>query len=136
MKETRKRPHPLYQTHSAMKQRCTNPNIAHYANYGGRGIKLDPSFYKFADFLAYVEKELGPRPEGYQLDRIDNNGNYEPGNLRWASRSTQVQNRGKRRNHECATQYIGVVEDRKKSPKKPYKAQIFINGKSYHLKYW
>jgi hypothetical protein len=58
-----------------------------YRYYGGRGIKF--LFTSFEQFLA----ELGPRPSGMSLDRIENDGNYEPGNVRWATRSEQVQNR-------------------------------------------
>jgi hypothetical protein len=67
-------------------RRCTNPNVDNYKDYGGRGIKF--LFTSFEQFFA----EIGPRPEGMTLDRIDNDGNYEPGNVRWATRSQQRQN--------------------------------------------
>jgi hypothetical protein len=69
-------------------RRCTNPNVDNYKDYGGRGIKF--LFTSFEQFFA----EIGPRPEGMTLDRIDNDGNYEPGNVRWATRSQQRQNQG------------------------------------------
>ena len=74
----------LYRT---AKSRCQNPHVLSYYNYGGRGIE-----FKFTCFdLFYLE--LGPRPPGYTLDRINNNGHYESGNVRWASRSEQNLNR-------------------------------------------
>lgn len=84
--------HPEYGRWSNMIARCTKPHHPEWKNYGGRGIivcnewLLDP--FIFYEALA----DLGSRPEGYSLDRIDNNGNYEPGNIRWASRSEQRSN--------------------------------------------
>lgn len=78
-----------YRSFSAASQRCTNPNVWNYHNYGGRGIKF--LFTSFEQFFA----ELGPRPKGMTLDRIDNDGNYGPGNVRWATRSQQEQNKGR-----------------------------------------
>ena len=72
----------------AMKQRCLNKNDSEYARYGGRGISIAPEFMTFEGFIAY----MGPCPEGLSLDRIDNEGNYEPGNVRWASYTTQARN--------------------------------------------
>jgi hypothetical protein len=68
------------------KYRCTNPNVQRWEDYGGRGIKF--LFTSFAQFYA----ELGPRPEGKTLDRINNDGNYEPGNVRWATKAEQSAN--------------------------------------------
>jgi hypothetical protein len=70
------------------KKRCENPATTAYKNYGGRGIKFDFSSVEGA--VTYVMQELGPRPSAkHTLDRIDNNGNYARGNLRWATRTTQ-----------------------------------------------
>jgi hypothetical protein len=73
----------------AMIQRCTNENREDYKNYGGRGIKVcDRWLNSFEDFLA----DVGESPEGLSIDRINNDGNYEPGNTRWATREQQQSN--------------------------------------------
>lgn len=73
-----------------MKQRCHNPNQPHYGRYGGRGIQVCERWRNsFADFYADMGDPPGP---GYSLDRIDNNGNYEPGNVRWATLAEQRKN--------------------------------------------
>lgn len=77
-----------------IKARCYNPNDSCYKSYGGRGITLfQPWVLSYIDFKKYILKELGERPEGYTLDRIDNEKGYVPGNLRWASSTTQSRNR-------------------------------------------
>ena len=76
----------LYNRWNAMKQRCFNANQAHYPRYGGRGITVCDRWLDFVNFIADMGEPPGPE---YTLDRIDNDGNYEPGNVRWASRSVQ-----------------------------------------------
>lgn len=85
--------HPHYARWSNIRARCDNPsNHHHYSYYGARGIRLAPEWYDAAVFIQYLEDELGPCPEGHTLDRIDNDGNYEPGNLRWADPVVQRHN--------------------------------------------
>ena len=80
-----------YQIYHAAKQRCTNPNNRNFADYGGRGIEF--RLTSFESFFA----DLGLCPPGHTLDRIDNDGHYECGNLRWATRKEQSVNRRKYR---------------------------------------
>ncbi len=80
--------HPSeYRTYHSAKNRCRNPKNEDFKDYGARGIQF--RFTSFDHFFA----ELGPRPAGMSLDRRDNNGHYEPGNVRWASPKEQVENR-------------------------------------------
>lgn len=78
-----------YNSWCAMKQRCRDKKCNRWACYGGRGITICERWQKFENFLA----DMGERPAGMTLDRIDVNGNYEPSNCRWASNSIQSANR-------------------------------------------
>lgn len=78
-----------YRTWTAMIQRCTNPKAPNFADYGGRGITVCDSWRTFAIFYS----EMGPRPPGTSLDRIDGTRGYEPGNCRWATPKEQRANR-------------------------------------------
>jgi hypothetical protein len=79
---------PEYRSYSHAKTRCENTKDKNYLDYGGRGIK-----FLFSDFIEFYA-HLGDRPgSNYTLDRIDVNGHYEPGNVRWATRSQQTKNR-------------------------------------------
>ena len=79
---------PEYRVWQSMIQRCTNPARANYGRYGGRGISVCDRWRRFVNFLA----DMGPRPDGTTLDRVDSDGNYEPGNCRWATLAQQATN--------------------------------------------
>ena len=89
----RKKDHWLYTRYYAMKTRCFNKNFWQYPDYGARGITVCAEWRKnFWNYVAYVESLPGYQ-DGFTIDRINNEGDYEPGNLRWASVATQNSNR-------------------------------------------
>lgn len=83
----------LYSTWYNMRNRCLNPKHEDYRHYGGRGIEIyEPWINSFDQFREYILRDLGPRPDDHWLDRTDNDGHYEPGNLRWATPREQNNN--------------------------------------------
>lgn len=80
---------PTYNAWAGMVQRCTNPRTTIWSDYGGRGITVCERWLDFRSFL----EDMGERPDGLTLDRIDNNRGYEPGNCRWTDGYTQANNR-------------------------------------------
>jgi hypothetical protein len=80
---------PTYKTWQMMHQRCKNPTYDKYDYYGGRGISICERWNCFENFL----EDMGERPEGLTLDRIDTDGNYEKSNCRWATIDEQLENR-------------------------------------------
>lgn len=78
-----------YKIWGQMLDRCRNPQNPHYCNYGGRGISVDPRWLSFENFI----KDMGDRPHGLTLDRIDNNGNYCKDNCQWISLKDQQRNK-------------------------------------------
>ena len=79
---------PEYEAYGTAKKRCTNPRNKQFKDYGGRGIKF--LFKSFQEFFAELGRKPSPK---YVLDRRDNNGNYEAGNVRWATHSESYKNR-------------------------------------------
>ena len=78
-----------YKSWCEMKHRCDNSNFKDFNRYGGRGINYCSRWNSFENFY----EDMGDRPEGTSIDRIDTNGNYEPSNCRWATQKTQQRNR-------------------------------------------
>lgn len=102
-----------------MNKRCYDPKSSVYKHYGGRGITVCDEWR--LDFYKFIE-DMGERPEGYTLDRIDNNGNYEPGNCRWADVYTQ------RTNTRASTSHPGI-----RFRKGKYQPRIKVKGKEIYL---
>lgn len=112
--------HPLYRCWASMKNRCYNPkDKRNYEDYGSRGIKVCDRWLGENGFWNFVE-DMGEKPRGYSIDRIDVNGDYEPDNCRWASPKEQAYNRrnsltfvidGKKYNTEEAAKILGKHPD-------------------------
>lgn len=81
---------PLYFRWRSIKQRCLDPGASHYDRYGGRGINM---CQEWAESFSAFRAAVGPIPAGLTLDRVDNDKGYEPGNVRWATRKKQANNR-------------------------------------------
>ena len=123
------RSHRLYMTWANCKQRCYNVKHPSYHVWGGRGISLDKRFHKFTNWLDYVSMLPNYGKKGYSLDRVCNDFNYEPMNLRWVDRSTQTQNVQVLRSNNTSG-YKGAVYDKYN---KKWMAQIMVNNKQKGL---
>jgi len=93
----------LYWIYHEAKRRCVNPIHPRYKDYGGRGIQ-----FKFLSFEQFKEC-LGPRPDGFELDRIDNDGDYTSANVRWVDFSTQQKNKRKYKNNTSGVKGVNFV---------------------------
>jgi len=89
----------LYNVWSGMFKRCYNPNNKNFNNYGGRGISVCERWNDFANF----REDMGECPKGMLIDRIDNDGNYEPSNCRWTDPKTSSNNRRSRYRNVATT---------------------------------
>lgn len=85
--------HPLGRIWISMLGRCYYECNPSYPHYGGRGIRVHRRWFDLLEFSAYIDKELGPRPSGCSIDRLNNDRGYVPGNIRWASSKQQARNR-------------------------------------------
>lgn len=86
--------HTLYPTWNLMMARCYNKNHDYYYRYGGRGILVQDSWHDCSTFINELVELIGVKPEGdYQLDRINNDGNYCAGNVQWSTRTDNCRNR-------------------------------------------
>lgn len=113
----------IYHAYLNARKRCKdNPSSPDYENYAGRGIKF--VFNSFEQFLA----EMGERPSAdHSVDRIDNSSNYEPGNMRWTTRSIQLVNQ-RRRKKQNLSGYLGVFKNRAR-----WKAVCAFNNVRHHI---
>jgi len=114
---------PAYHVYYNMLARCNNPRQPNYVYYGGRGIKVCQRWARTGGFANFVE-DMGPRPVGHSIERIDVNGDYEPSNCHWASHHEQMAN----------TRHVGEtpgVTFNKRLGK--WRATFKINGAEHHL---
>lgn len=122
---------PEYVSWCSMTERCRNPNTPGWKNYGGRGIKVCARWLEPKVGFKNFFKDLGPRPDGYVLDRIDNDGNYEPSNCRWVDRSlSNVNQRHYAFGRNTSTNVRGVSYHTKENI---WEARVWQKGKATYL---
>lgn len=117
-----------YEAWAKMIQRCTNPNNPSWKDYGGRGIAVCGQWR--SSFETFY-RDMGPRPEGLSLDRVNNDGDYEPGNCRWRSASEQARNQRKRQG--VTSEYRGVSWH---GASGKWRSQTAIGGRNRGLGYF
>lgn len=121
--------HPLHGTWSNMRDRCNNPNNKDYPFYGAVGIQV---CHRWDDFALFVEdiNVLGPRPVNFTLDRIDSARNYEPNNIRWASKTKQARNQKMRKTNKSGCSGVNQMSCG------GYVARIHHKGERLYLGYF
>jgi hypothetical protein len=122
---------PEYTVWTNIKQRCLNPQSQAWADYGGRGIRICEEWAR--DFSSFIN-HVGPRPSPlHEIDRIDNNGHYEPGNVRWSLRSPNCRNRRSTRYVTLDGERLSLVEaaERRGIPYSTVKSRLYL-GWSEH----
>lgn len=114
-----------YKTWTAMLQRCNNPKDKGFPDYGGRGISVSKRWLVFSKFY----KDMGERPAGLTLERINNNGDYETFNCKWATCTEQVRNQRLRRDNTSGERGIYYRKDCNRH----YQVKIGINNKTKQI---
>ena len=119
---------PIYNIWKGMLQRCYYKKHKHYKDYGGRGIQVDSKWKN--SFEAFFT-DMGDRPEGLTIDRINVNGNYCKANCRWATRTQQARNQRVRKNNKTGHRGVNWMKEYHR-----YQVRINANGKEIHLGYF
>lgn len=117
----------IYHLWQTMHSRCENPNCIGYKNYGGRGIKVCDRWFKFENFF----EDMGKKPEGLSLERINNNKGYSPDNCKWATRIEQSHNSRIQKNNKTGIKGVFWYERYQK-----YQVGIRANSRQIHLGYF
>ena len=116
--------HPLYSTWNGIVSRTTNPNSTGFKEYGGRGISICE---RWRDIKNFIDDMYPTYKEGLTLDRIDANGNYEPSNCRWTTKTVQSRNtRTIRSTNKSGYRGVDIIYNR-------FRSRIVVNNKAIHL---